>query len=151
MWVAAILIGFMLLVYVGRQARLGKLKSGPWIKSFRVVRSLIGMALLTLAVTLAVRGAWLEAGAALVASFLFGGSVRFQGGFHRPQGPQTAASYTAEEIKAYQTLDLSIGSDKKAIKAAWKRLMKEAHPDQGGSTSRASALNAARDVLLKRR
>jgi curved DNA-binding protein CbpA len=37
------------------------------------------------------------------------------------------------------------------VKEAWKRLMKTAHPDQGGDVNRASAVNAARDVLLKRR
>jgi curved DNA-binding protein CbpA len=65
--------------------------------------------------------------------------------------PQAAASYTADEIRAYQTLGLSIGADRAAVKAAWKRLMKEAHPDQGGNAGRAAALNAARDVLLRRR
>jgi len=88
---------------------------------------------------------------ALFIAFILGGSVRYQTWFRRDQTPPAAASYTPEEIRAYGTLGLSIGSDRKAVKEAWKRLMKTAHPDQGGSDSRASALNAARDVLLKRR
>ena len=37
------------------------------------------------------------------------------------------------------------------IKAAYVRLMQRAHPDAGGSKGLATQLNAARDVLLKRR
>lgn len=36
------------------------------------------------------------------------------------------------------------------IRAAWRRLIAEAHPDQdGGSNARAAELNAARDAMLK--
>ncbi|HYD43773.1 MAG TPA: DnaJ domain-containing protein [Phenylobacterium sp.] len=37
------------------------------------------------------------------------------------------------------------------VKAAYVRLMQRAHPDAGGSKGLAAQLNAARDVLLKRR
>ena len=48
---------------------------------------------------------------------------------------------------------LGVGQDATAkdINAAWRRLMARAHPDQGGTEGLAAQLNAARDVLLKRR
>ncbi|MDV6332767.1 molecular chaperone DnaJ [Asticcacaulis sp. 201] len=146
-WVLGALAVFFLLVYVGRNAR-----PGPWIRQFRAVRSLISMALLMLAVTLFLRGQIGLGFGALLGAFVMGGSVRYQTYFRREAGPPpSAAVYSSEEIKAYQTLGLSIGADRKAVKEAWKRLMKTAHPDQGGDVNRASAVNAARDVLLKRR
>ncbi|ESQ93815.1 J domain-containing protein [Asticcacaulis benevestitus] len=151
LWVGGAIAVFLLLAYVGRQSRLGRLKQGPWINQFRALRSLVSMALLVLGVTLMVRELMLPGLGALLASFLVGGSVRYQTYFRKDEQPATAASYTPDEIKAYNTLGLAIGADKRAVKEAWKNLMKTAHPDQGGDVSRASALNAARDVLLKRR
>jgi len=148
MWVLAALAAFLFLSWIGRQSRLGRLAAGPWIKQFRAVRSVLGMLLLGAAGFLAMGGEWPAAIACVIGAFVLGGTVRFSG--MKAREPQTAASFTAEEIRAYQTLGLSIGADRGAIKAAWKRLMKDAHPDQGGSGGRAAALNAARDVLLRR-
>ncbi len=150
MWllVGAIAV-FMLLSYVGRQTRLGRLNPGPWIKQFRVVRGLIATAMMMLGVTLLVRGEIWPGLAALLVAVVLGGTMRFQSAFRA--APAVAAAYSAEDIAAYKTLGLAVGADRKAIKLAWKTLMKAAHPDQGGSDARAKALNAARDVLLKRR
>ena len=152
MWILGALGVFLLLSYVGRQTRLGRLAPGPWIKSFRVVRGLIATALMILGVTLLVRGEiWLGLVVLLVALIL-GGSVRFSAGIQgQAPRPVAAAAYSPDEIAAYRTLGLAVGADKKTVKAAWKTLMRAAHPDQGGSEARAKALNAARDVLLKRR
>ena len=150
MWIlAAALAVFLFLSWIGRQSRLGRVAAGPWIRQFRAVRSVLGMLLLGAGGFLAVSGEWPAAIACVIASFVLGSTVRFSG--MKPQAPQAAASFTAEEIRAYQTLGLSIGADRAAVKAAWKREMKTAHPDQGGSGGRAAALNAARDVLLRRR
>jgi len=150
-WVVGAIAVFLFLAWVGKQSRLGRIGVGPWIRQFRTLRSVISMGLLVLGVTMLMRGMVWQGLAAFLVSFVLSGSVRYQTYFRQPQEPAAAASYTSEEIKAYNTLGLSIGADKKAVKDAWKRLMKEAHPDQGGDVSRASALNAARDVLLKRR
>ncbi len=150
MWALAGIAAFLLLAYVGRQSRLGKLKPAPWIRQFRAVRSVVSMALFVLAVTLFVRGLWWEGIIAGVVALAMGGTVRWQV-YGRAQGPETVASYSAEEVAAYRTLDLPVGADRKAVKVAWKAKMKSAHPDQGGTTARASALNAARDVLLRRK
>jgi uncharacterized membrane protein len=149
MWALVIVAAFLCLAWVGRQSRLGRLAPGPWIRQFRAVRSVLGMLLLGAGGFLAVGGEWPAAIACLIGAFVLGGSVRISG--MKAREPQAAASYTADEIRAYQTLGLSIGADRAAVKAAWKRLMKEAHPDQGGNAGRAAALNAARDVLLRRR
>lgn len=154
MWVAVPLGLFLLLAWFGREVRRGRIKPGPWIRQFRVVRG--GFAFLTLIIAgaLLARNMWPAGFAFLILSFLLSGTVRFSSKAQygaAPRPPGTAAAYTADEIRAYQTLGLSIGADKKAVKEAWKRLMKSAHPDQGGDAKRASALNAARDVLLKRR
>jgi len=150
MWLIIGVAAFLALAYVGRQVRLGKWKSGPWFRQFRAVRSVVSLIFLAVGSMMAARGAWLPGIACLGVALVLSGTVRVSGSVNR-QAPETAASYTAEEIRAYQTLGLGIGADKTAVRNAWKRLMKEAHPDQGGDPARASALNAARDVLLRRR
>ena len=150
MWLALIAAAFLLLVYIGRQSRLGRLRPGPWIRQFRAARSLIGTALCVFGVTLLVRGLVWEGVAAIGLGVVMMGTVRVQAAFRRPE-PQVAAAYTEAEIRAYRTLDLAVGADRNAIKAAWKRLVKESHPDRGGSLERTKALNAAKDLLLRRR
>lgn len=152
MWLGVAIAVFLLLSYVGRQTRLGRFKAGPWIQQFRVVRGLVATAMMILGVTMLVRGEIWPGLAALLVALILGGSVRFKAAFgNGPRPTPEVAAYSADEIAAYKTLGLAVGADKKAVKAAWKALMKDAHPDQGGSDARAKALNAARDVLLKRR
>ncbi|OYW09109.1 MAG: hypothetical protein B7Z53_03570, partial [Rhodospirillales bacterium 12-71-4] len=56
-------------------------------------------------------------------------------------GPMTRA-------EALAVLGLAEGADEAAIRAAHRRLMRTAHPDQGGSDWLAARLNQARDTLL---
>jgi hypothetical protein len=62
--------------------------------------------------------------------------------------PPTSPDVTVEE--AYAILGLAPGADAAAIKAAHHRLMKQLHPDHGGTDYLATKINRARDVLLKR-
>jgi len=66
----------------------------------------------------------------------------------RTAPPPNAPDVTVEE--AYAILGLAPGADAAAIKAAHHRLMKQLHPDHGGTDYLASKINRARDVLLKR-
>ena len=65
------------------------------------------------------------------------------------QRPAASADMTVEE--AYAILGLAPGADAEAIKAAHHRLMKQMHPDHGGTDYLATKINRARDVLLGRR
>jgi DnaJ-domain-containing protein 1 len=62
--------------------------------------------------------------------------------------PRGGPDLTVEE--AYAILGLEPGADADAIKAAHHRLMKQFHPDHGGTDYFAAKINRARDVLLRR-
>jgi DnaJ domain len=64
-----------------------------------------------------------------------------------PPPPGPAADVSVDE--AYAILGLARGADAEAIRAAHHRLMKQLHPDHGGTDYFAAKLNRARDVLLK--
>ena len=62
--------------------------------------------------------------------------------------PRGSADVTVDE--AYEILGLAPGADAEAIRAAHRRLMKQLHPDHGGTDYLATKINRARDVLLNR-
>ena len=78
---------------------------------------------------------------------LHGGPQGGQGAAGAPP-PRGTADVTVEE--AYAILGLTPGADSAAIKAAHHRLMKQLHPDHGGTDYFAAKINRARDVLLNR-
>ncbi|MBR0651114.1 DnaJ domain-containing protein [Roseomonas terrae] len=53
-----------------------------------------------------------------------------------------------DRAEALAVLGLAEGATEAEIRAAYRRLMRAAHPDQGGSAWLAARLNAARDLLL---
>lgn len=51
--------------------------------------------------------------------------------------------------KAHEILGVSPLASEAEVRAAWRKAIAAAHPDQGGSEAAAAALNAARDELLR--
>lgn len=64
------------------------------------------------------------------------------------EAPPPQAEGPMGRAEALAVLGLSEGATEAEIKAAHRRLMRGAHPDQGGSAWLAARLNAARDLLL---
>jgi hypothetical protein len=96
-------------------------------------------AALLLALKLLEGGPLLGAGVAAAAGAWWWHSRRRRPGTIRP-----------DEVRALATLNLAPGAHPEAIQSAWRRAMATAHPDAGGSDAAASALTAARDLLLAR-
>lgn len=61
--------------------------------------------------------------------------------------PPAAGAITREE--ALRILGLREGADEADVKAAYRRLMGQLHPDRGGSDYLAAKVNQAKDFLLK--
>jgi hypothetical protein len=64
-----------------------------------------------------------------------------------PPPKQSASQMSREE--AYAVLGLKSGATADEIRAAHRRLMKEFHPDRGGSDYLAAKINLAKDILLQ--
>jgi hypothetical protein len=71
--------------------------------------------------------------------------------FGAGRGPRSAAGPDVSVDEAYAILGLEPGATKDAVREAHHRLMKQLHPDHGGSDYLAGKINRARDVLLGHR
>ena len=97
-----------------------------------------------------------EAGARLVEAYLDRAHPDWRDDFAAagPSGQSGGARGGTGDVtvdEAYAILGLAPGADTAAIRAAHHRLMKQLHPDHGGSDYLAGKINRARDVLLKQR
>jgi hypothetical protein len=126
----------VLLVWVGRR--------GPRLQRahMRLAAGAAAAVTFTAAGFAAVRGAWLGA-------LVLAGLAAFFAPLTRsPQTPRDrgAAEMSLEEARSI----LGVGPDatREEIQAAYRRLMRMAHPDQGGTSGLAAKLNAARDRLM---
>ena len=72
-----------------------------------------------------------------------------RGGASGQRAAASSADITVDE--AWAILGLAPGADAEAIREAHRRLMKQMHPDHGGTDYLATKINRARDVLLGRR
>ncbi len=75
----------------------------------------------------------------------FGGTTGEQSDHTGASGPRTMDEQQAREI-----LGVSATANAAEIKAAYHRLLKAVHPDQGGSNYLAARINEAKDFLLKK-
>lgn len=79
--------------------------------------------------------------------FYWGPPLEYDANPYFNKSPPPAAGMSRAE--ALEILGLKEGADPAAIKAAYRRLMSQIHPDKGGTDYFAVKLNAARDLLLK--
>ncbi|MCC7268573.1 MAG: DnaJ domain-containing protein [Caulobacteraceae bacterium] len=114
-------------------------------RGWRIGAGALAVAAFAAAAFVAMRGLW---GTGIVLAVMGLGllaSVRRNAvGVAKGRGGMTAA-------EARDLLGVSPDATPAEIKAAYVRLMQRAHPDAGGSKGLAAQLNAARDVLLKKR
>ena len=136
-------------VWLGRQSKSGKLKKGPWFRQGRTVAAVMATVAGVGAIVAFMRGQWILGSVLASVATSVAGSTRLN--WRMGDDPSAPPFYTPAEREAYALLGLETGADRKAILAAWKSKMKQAHPDQGGDGQQAARLNAARDLLLKRR
>jgi hypothetical protein len=127
----------VLLVWVGR--RPARLTSVP-----RLWRALIAALVAVAAVVSALRGGW-------ILSLILVGLSAWLAQTARPaKAPPGSPERSLSLREAREILGVDEGAGRSEIDAAYRRLMRRAHPDHGGSTGLASQLNAARDRLLER-
>lgn len=93
-----------------------------------------------------------EEGARLIEAYLDRTDPDWRADLHGAEAGGSARAATSDVTvdEAYAILGLQPGADEEAIKAAHHRLMKQLHPDHGGTDYFAAKLNRARDVLLRR-
>jgi hypothetical protein len=72
-------------------------------------------------------------------------------GAQRKQQSAASSAPVMDEAEALRVLGLEPGATEEDIKAAHRRLMAQMHPDVGGSGYLAGKINAARDLLLRKR
>ncbi len=98
------------------------------------------------AVAAGLRGAWVISLALVALSAWLGQTARLR---RSPADFESSLS----EMKLDQAraiLGVPPGATRAEIEAAYRRLIRRAHPDQGGASDLAAQLNAARDLLVDR-
>lgn len=108
--------------------------------SGRIAIALLAVATAASAVYEGLRGVWLGAVILIGAAVWLGSAAR------------TPASPSSEMARrdAAAMLGVTESASREEIDAAYRRLMRRVHPDQGGAPGLAAQLNAARSVLLRR-
>ena len=116
--------------------------------AMRIIGGMISLAVFAAAAYLILRGGW-GAGLALLAA---GATTLLATRTPRPSGArQSQASMPKPGVaEARQILGVGPEATREEIQAAYKRLIRMAHPDSGGTAGLAAQLNAARDRLLER-
>lgn len=90
----------------------------------------------------------LLSGAGLIANTLIRSFAQAAEEIDPASGAMPARAGTMDRAEALAVLGLEGRPNPEAIKAAHKKMIVRAHPDQGGSAYLATKVNQARDVLL---
>ncbi|MHB8528784.1 MAG: J domain-containing protein [Caulobacteraceae bacterium] len=134
---AAALAVIVILVWAGR--RPVRLRA-----HLRVASALLGALAAAAAVVSGLRGGWLASLALLALSAWLAASAR-------PSSAASEADRPAMSLEEARSI-LGVGplATPAEVEEAWRRLIRRAHPDRGGTAGLAAQLNAARDRLVKR-
>ncbi len=114
-------------------------------REWRVTSAAFAVACFAAAAYVAIREAWLPAVVLVVLGLWLAVSARTKGATPTPAAPSRKMSLD----EARSVLGVEEGATPAQINAAYKRLMRMAHPDKGGTAGLAAQLNAARDRLLE--
>jgi len=114
-------------------------------REWRLLSGAMAIAAFAGAAYAGVRGGWEISIVLVVLGLWMGASARINAPAARPPRERGRMS----EADARSILGVGPEATVEEIQAAYTRLMRRAHPDQGGSTGLATQLNAARDRLLR--
>ncbi len=135
--------GAALLVMMGALGMFSRAQVAT-VKSFGIWVAGIGGLLLAAMLFLTGRGA-----AAIGALVVLGPLIwSFRGEWAGKVAPKRTAGRAMSRDEAYAVLGLAQGAPRAEVLAAYRRLMRAAHPDQGGSDWLAARINQARDTLV---
>lgn len=116
-------------------------------QTWRPAAGVLAVAAFLAAAFFGVREAWLAAGvSAGLGAWLALGARRRPVLARRPVPP--ASRMSADEARSILGVGPEAGPDE--VQSAYLRLMRRAHPDQGGTSGLAAQLNAARETLTGR-
>ena len=124
------------------------IRRGGW----RVGAGLMAVVLVVVGIIASVRGEWWAGLPLVLLGLLAAAGGRINRGawpWAAPRPPPQPRDGGMSAADARSILGVGPAAGEAEIRAAYSRLMKRAHPDQGGTAGLAAQLNAARDRLLK--
>lgn len=114
-------------------------------REWRLLAGAFAVACFAAAAFVGMRGGWGKSIVLVVMGLWLAASARRTG-----MGPGAPAAGKLSVGDARSILGVGPEATREDIQAAYTRLMRRAHPDQGGTTGLAAQLNAARDILLRK-